>query len=82
MNEDWPLKERRKVNQEDHDILINISSDVKHIIEWNKGHQTQDDDRHKENIFRITALERSKWQIIGGVSVMGFVISIAVKYLM
>ena len=37
--------ERRRMNQEDHDLLIEINSDIKHILKWTTDHDKKDNDR-------------------------------------
>lgn len=61
--------ERRNVNR-DHDILIEIKTDVKHIVEWSKTHDKNDNDRFlkldKDNAWRDKI-------IYGGLGIVGFI---------
>lgn len=64
--------ERRKMTTEDHDLLIEIRGDVKHMKEWSVNHTADDDRRHKDNSKkfdevdnRILWLSRLAWGLIG-----------------
>lgn len=64
--------ERRKMNQEDHDLLIEIRSDTKHMKEWTIAHESNDNQRHIDNLTKfdkidnkVLWLQRLAWGIIG-----------------
>lgn len=52
---DWDGKERR-VNLDDHDLLIRIANDCEHMKEWTETHTKSDDTRFK------TLNDNDKWQ--------------------
>ncbi len=41
----WDGKERRRMNQEDHDLLLRIEENTKGIPEWQKSHEELDNKR-------------------------------------
>lgn len=73
----WDGKERRKVSQTDHDVMIEIRSDVKHILEWNKSHKEDDDLKHSENLVKFDKIARNddfqNKMIYGAMGVIAFV---------
>lgn len=74
--------ERRKNSMFDKDFydkMMEVHSSVGHIVKWNEAHQKQDDERHKENIVRITALEKSYWKFIGGFAVVAVLGNVIIK---
>lgn len=80
MDNTWKGSERREMNQTDHDLLITISNDMKHMVEWTKSHTDLDDSRHKENLkkfdkidFNLEDLKRFK---LKSTAIMGTVLVI------
>ena len=56
--------ERRQMNQNDHDLIIQIASDTKHMREWSITHEKKDDDRYAEQQNQNKAYNRVIW--LGG----------------
>lgn len=65
----WDGKERRN-GLSDHDLLQQIANDVKHIREWNSGHQKEDDERYKEHQSEHKNYNRVLW--LGGGVLLAF----------
>ena len=42
---EWDGRERRSGGGEDHDLLIEIANDLKHMINWSRDHDTLDTSR-------------------------------------
>lgn len=61
----WDGKERRKVDREDHDLLIEIGQDIKHLVENFKSHVISDDKQFKETNSRLRWLEKVVWGCVG-----------------
>jgi len=62
MTPTWDGKERRMTTN-DHDLLINIANDCKHMKEWTVKHTFDDDIRHKDNLEKFDKInENDKWQ--------------------
>ena len=58
------------MNQEDHDLIIEINADVKHIKKWTESHQKQDDERHVEQQKQNKSYNRIIW--LGGGILLAF----------
>ncbi len=54
----WDGNERRNGNR-DHDLLLTVSNDVKHMVEWTKSHTNLDDERHKDNLLKFDKIDNS-----------------------
>jgi len=69
--------ERRKMNQEDHDLLLTIANDCKHMKEWCETHTKEDDQRHRDNLERFSQIEKNeKWQnkiLYGALGIISFI---------
>ena len=77
---EWPdCGERRKMNQEDHDLLLNIANDTRHMREWTKTHESHDDERFKRQGEKIDFLTKSIYLGIGGLIVAEFVLKAVLK---
>lgn len=65
------------MNQEDHDLLINIANDCKHMKEWTSTHTRDDDKKHEDNIERFEKIEDiAKWQnkiLYGALGIISFI---------
>jgi len=62
--------ERREMSSSDHDLLIGISGDVKHIREWTDVHDKKDDSRFAK-VERD--LEFHRKIVYGGIGIVVFV---------
>jgi hypothetical protein len=62
--------------ESDHDILIEVRSDVKHLIEKHEELKTE---FHTECLPRIGKLEETKNQLIGRDGVIAIVVSVALS---
>jgi len=55
--------ERRQMNQVDHDLLITIANDCKHMKAWTESHTKEDNDRHESNLIKFEKInDNDKWQ--------------------
>lgn len=72
----WNGEERRKMNQEERDILIRLDQNVTNLVKTLEIHIKSDFDCFKEQGGRIKVLERVIWM---GFGVIGF-ISIILKF--
>lgn len=43
----------------DHDVLITIASDMRHMVEWTKSHERDDEIKHSANNKRLDAISRA-----------------------
>lgn len=77
----WDENEQRSSNNRDHDLLIEISADVKNLIEWMKEHKKQLD-KHKEedkiefegHSKQLRDLSRGYWIAIGAIFIIEFLL--------
>lgn len=74
---EWNGEERRKMNQLDHDLLIEIHSDIKHIASDLKDHVLLDDSRQLEIKSKLEFHQKVLYGIIG---IVGF-IELASKFI-
>ena len=58
-------EERRKGDSEMRDMLVEVHTDMKHLIEWNKAHKLEDDNRHKELKNEISWHSRILYGLLG-----------------
>ncbi len=72
MSPDWDGRERRNGDGEDHDLLINIASDVKHMVNWSRDHNILDEARYLENKKEIDFLRKIAYGGIGVFVVLEF----------
>lgn len=64
-------------SQEDHDLLIEINTNVKHLVKQMNDHISQDDEKHKDIENRVGNLEKDKAKILGG----SFVLSVIAGFI-
>lgn len=48
------------MNQEDHDTILTVASDVRHIVEWTKVHTKDDDNRHEDNLKKFEKIDANQ----------------------
>lgn len=77
----WDGKERRNLNNGDDwlkrdRMLTEVHSDMKHLVEWSKSHDTLDNNRFKAASDRIDWLEKVAYLGIGGIVVMEVIIKL------
>lgn len=65
--------------QEDHDLLIEIRSDVKHIKQWTEAHEKSDNDRFNK-ILNDVEFHKKIIYGIGGIVFFIQVISRIIKF--
>ena len=53
------------MNNEDHDLLIEIKGDVKHIVEWSKSHDASDIKRFDSMDKRMKWAEKMLYGAVG-----------------
>jgi len=73
MTDTWDGKERRKVNSEDHDILIEIRSDLKNLSALVKSHVEDDTTRFNKVDKKIEFQERIIYGAIGAFVFIEFI---------
>lgn len=68
-------------SREDHDLIIEINADVKHILEWNKSHSLDDEIKHQENLKKFDKINKTQefhqriiWGGLGGLAVLEFLL--------
>ena len=44
----WDGKDRREDDGRDHDMLLEIRNDVKHMVKWAEKHEFENNDRFKK----------------------------------
>ena len=67
---DWDGKERRKVDNDLRDIIIESRNDLKHMVEWSKGHTREDNERFKTVNDKVTGIEKMVWMSVGGLALL------------
>ena len=70
----WDGTERRHVELELRDKIIETHTDVKHLVEWAKTHDKSDNDRFEAAFKRITWVEKTAYLGIGGLSVLSIIL--------
>ena len=73
----WDGTERRKVDREDHDMLIEIHQDVKHLVENFKSHVVNDERQFKEANSRLKWIEKIVWGCVGGFTLLQLILKFA-----
>ena len=68
----WDGTERRNVNQEDHDLLLKISSDTDHLVKSFDNHIVEDKETFKTIESKVNRHDKVLW--VG----MGIVITLQV----
>ena len=71
---DWDGRERRRGIGEDHDLLIEIARDLKHLVAWSRDHEIMDAARFLEANKEIAFLRKIAYGVIGVVVFVEFVI--------
>mgnify|MGYP001557918680 CR=1 FL=1 len=66
----WDGLERRKVNREERDMLIEIHQDVKHLVENFKSHVISDERQFKDINTRLKWTEKILWGCVGGFTLL------------
>ena len=61
----WDGTERRKMNQEDHDLLIEINEGVKHLVEKLNHHIIEDKETFKLMGDKVNKHEKVLWLGMG-----------------
>ena len=61
----WDGKERRNVNQEDHDLLIEINEGVKHLVDKFNTHIQDDKDTFKTIKDKVANHDKVLWISMG-----------------
>lgn len=73
----WDGKtERRRMNNEDHDVLIEIRSDVKHFKDWANRHDKIDTERFELANKRISWVEKIAYLGIGGLAMLNIFLNL------
>lgn len=67
---DWDGADRRANTQKDHDLLIEIHSLMKHVVEWQKDHEIRDNQRFDK---MDKSIEIGKRILYGGMGIFIFI---------
>ena len=67
------------MNPEDRDILIRLDENMRHVVEWTKTHQKDDDTRHTAIVGRVDTLEKDKIKVVTAGGVLGALVALCVK---
>ena len=65
---------------EDHDLLLEIRADLKHLVGNFKNHVDQDSQAFQSQNKRIADLEKAYWKGLGILSVLSVLSMIVIKY--
>ena len=68
----WDGSERRNGNSRDHDLLIEISVDVKNFIKRLEEHEIEDKREFAEHTKQLRDLSRGYWIAVGAVLIIEF----------
>jgi len=71
---EWDGKERRAMNTEDHDVMIEIRNDIKHLVSNVVGHVEDDKAAFKKINESITWLQKITYIGMGGILLLRFLI--------
>ena len=58
-------EERRKGDLEMRDMLVEVHTDMKHLVKWTETHQVEDDERHKDIKKEIAWHSRILYGLLG-----------------
>jgi hypothetical protein len=67
---DYKGEERRKVDSDLRDIIIESRNDLKHMVEWSKGHTSEDNTRFKLINDKVSKIEQFVWMSAGGLALL------------
>jgi hypothetical protein len=56
---EWHGPERRRNNDDDHDLLTRIDENLVHVKEWCVSHKEEDDQKHADNLVKFEALNKT-----------------------
>ena len=76
-------EERRKkgmYEQEFHDKVIEIHTDMKYVRKWIDDHSLEDDKRFNAVSDRLKSLEDDRLKVVGGAGVLGVIGGILTKW--
>ena len=75
----WDGRERRKMDRdwvERDRLLSEVHSDVKHMVEWAKTHDSSDNNRFKTINDRVSVIEKVAYAGIGGLAMLNIFLKI------
>ena len=70
----WDGTERREngmFTRDFYDKMIEMHSDMKHIVKWAESHDASDKEIHEKLNTRVKSLEENQARVIGGAGVLG-----------
>ena len=73
----WDGVERRKMDRDwlDRDrMLSEIHTDMKHMLDWAKSHDTSDNDRFRTLGDRVSWIEKMAYGGIGGLALLNIIL--------
>lgn len=76
MSEVWDGKERRKVDLEIRDMIIETRNDVKHMVSWAKEHNEDDNRRFALVTKEIEVGKKVLWGGVGVLAAVEFIMKL------
>ena len=77
MTDAWDGRERRKMNTEERDMLIEVKNDMKHLVAWTHEHSELDDQRHRDSLMKFDKIDKDiTWSnkiLYGALGIIAFI---------
>lgn len=75
--DDWDGKDRRAsmFNKDFYDKMMEMHSNLKHMVTWSENHDEQDNERFREANKKVDMVTKVAYMGIGGLAVLQVVIS-------